>query len=49
MEAIGVAFSFKNIKKYHIKFDFKLNNIFTEKGFLNENTFAWEMFVDLLE
>ncbi len=35
VEAIGVAFSFQKCKKIPIsKFDFKLNNIFTEKGFL---------------
>ena len=34
-EAIGVAFSFQRYKKLPIsKFDFKLNSIFTEKGFL---------------
>ena len=40
VEAIGVAFSFQNYKKIPTsKFDFQLNNIFTEKGFLNENSF----------
>ncbi len=34
VEAIGVAFSFQKCKKIPIsKFDFKLNKIFTEKGF----------------
>ena len=34
-EAIGVAFSFQRYKKLPIsKFDFQLNSIFTEKGFL---------------
>ena len=36
IEAIGVAFSFQKYKKIpSSKFDFKLNNIFTEKGFIN--------------
>ena len=35
IEAIGVAFSFQKHKKLpSTKFDFKLNNIFTEKGFI---------------
>ena len=35
IEAIGVAFSFQKCKKIpSSKFDFKLNNVFTEKGFL---------------
>lgn len=35
MEAIGVAFSFQNYKKIpSSKYDFKLNSVFTEKGFL---------------
>ena len=35
IEAIGVAFSFQKYKKIPItNFDFKLNNIFTEKGFV---------------
>ena len=35
IEAIGIAFSFQNYKSLPIsKFDFPLNNIFTEKGFL---------------
>ena len=34
MEAIGVAFSFQKYKKIpSSKFDFKLNSVFTEKGF----------------
>ena len=34
-EAIGVAFSFQKYNKLpSSKFDFKLNNIFTEKGFI---------------
>ena len=34
MEAIGVAFSFQNYKKIpSSKYDFKLNSVFTEKGF----------------
>lgn len=34
-EAIGIAFSFQKYKEIpSSKFDFKLNNIFTEKGFL---------------
>ena len=35
IEAIGVAFSFQNYKKIpSSSYDFKLNNVFTEKGFL---------------
>ena len=35
IEAIGIAFSFQNCKKIpSSKFDFQLNNIFTEKGFI---------------
>ena len=35
IETIGIAFSFQNYKSLPIsKFDFQLNNIFTEKGFL---------------
>ena len=35
MEAIGIAFSFQKYKKLpSSNFDYKLNNIFTEKGFL---------------
>ena len=35
MKAIGLAFSFQKYKKIpSSKHDFKLNNIFTEKGFL---------------
>ena len=35
IEAIGVAFSFQNYKKIPTsKFDFQLNKVFTEKGFL---------------
>ena len=35
IEAIGVAFSFQKYKKIpSSKFDFKLNNVFTEKGFI---------------
>ena len=34
MEAIGVAFSFQNYKKIpSSKYDFKLNSVFTDKGF----------------
>ena len=34
-EAIGIAFSFQKYNKLpSSKFDFKLNNIFTEKGFI---------------
>ena len=35
IETIGVAFSFQKYKKIPTtNFDFKLNNIFTEKGFI---------------
>ncbi len=35
IEVIGIAFSFQKCKKIPIsKFDFKLNNVFTEKGFV---------------
>ena len=35
IETIGVAFSFQKYKKIPTSnFDFKLNNIFTEKGFV---------------
>ena len=35
MEAIGVAFAFQNCKKIpSSKYDFQLNKIFTEKGFI---------------
>ena len=35
IETIGIAFSFQKYKKIPTsKFDFKLNNIFTEKGFV---------------
>ena len=35
IETIGLAFSFQKYKKIPIsRFDFKLNNIFTEKGFI---------------
>tara|TARA_B100001287_G_scaffold210376_1_gene179219 strand:- start:197 stop:397 length:201 start_codon:yes stop_codon:yes gene_type:complete len=35
MEAIGIAFSFQKYKKLpSSNFDYKLNYIFTEKGFL---------------
>ena len=35
IKAIGVAFSFQRYKKIpSSKLDFKLNNIFTEKGFI---------------
>ena len=34
-EAIGIAFSFQKYKKIpSSKFDFKLDNVFTEKGFV---------------